>query len=320
MEKYLITGFAGFVSKHFIDYLEDKNVNAEILGIDILEPSHNARPYKSIALDFVKMDLLDKERLQPVIHDFQPQYILHLASYSSVSFSWKNPVVSFKNNTTIFLNLLELLRELNSDARLLSVGSSEEYGNVRKEDIPLEESHALNPVSPYAVARVSQELLSRVYCESFGMNIVITRSFNHIGPGQKDIFVVPSFAKQLIEIKKKGEKKGSIDVGDISIVRDFLDVRDVVEAYHKLLTNGRKGEVYNVCSGIGVSLKEIVDMMADILNIKVDIHVNERLIRPNDNKIIIGSNEKIRRDIEWTNKILLSESITDLIKYWDANV
>ena len=319
MNKYLITGFSGFVGRYFIEYLESNEKNCLVQGLDIQHPDFRFDHYKNVQISFENIDLLSRDQIEYVIHEFQPNYILHLASCSSVAFSWKEPVQSFQNNTNIFLNLIDAVRKLNIDTRILSIGSSEEYGNVNDEDLPLKEDHKLNPVSPYAVARISQEYLSGVYVDGYGMDIVLTRSFNHIGPMQKSVFVVSSLAKQLVEIKKAGKNKGGIVTGDVSIVRDFTDVRDVVCAYYLLLKDGKKGNLYNVCSGIGLSIKDIIDMMAKQLNIEVDINIDNRLIRPADNKKIIGSNEKIKRELGWQNNIPLERSLKDIIAYWEAN-
>jgi len=318
--KIIITGFSGFVAKHFIDYLELNNIKSDILGIDINTPVYDSGKYKHLNLKFEQVDLLNSGMLENIIYTFQPEYILHLASYSSVGFSWKNPSLSFRNNIDIFLNLMEIIREVSPQCRILSVGSSEEYGNVSGKCLPLHEEYPLNPVSPYAVARVSQEQLSRVYYEGYGIDIVMTRSFNHIGPGQKDIFVVSSFAKQLVEIKKglRGEKK--LVTGDTTIVRDFLDVRDVVDAYYRLFKNGIKGEVYNICSGSGNSLREVIDIMCGILDLRINLETDPNLIRPNDNKIIIGTSEKLKKATGWEQKIMLKKSLEDIINYWNRRI
>lgn len=315
MEKYLITGFSGFVSKHFIEYLESLNTNASVVGIDINYPEFSITDYKHVLCSFRRIDLLDKNQVDNIIYQFKPDYILHLASYSSVAFSWKNPVASFSNNTNIFLNLLEQIRTMNLNCRVLSIGSSEEYGDVDEKDIPLTEDHSLKPVSPYAVARVSQEMLSKIYVDGYKLDIVLTRSFNHIGPGQRDIFVISSFAKQLADIKKNNKPR-EIVTGNLSIIRDFLDVRDVVKAYHALFKSGRKGEIYNVCSGNGTSLELIIRKMKELLNINVETKTDPTLIRPNDNNIIIGSNEKIKRETGWNTTYTLENSLTDLLDYW----
>src|SRR4030042_108904 len=317
MDKYLITGYSGFVGKHFLEYLETLHSPVSVLGVDIVPPDFGLDRLHHVQCDFEKMDLLDREGIEKIILQFQPNYILHLASYSSVAFSWQNPVNSFQNNTNIFLHVLEGVHSINSKVRILSVGSSEEYGDLVGDNALFHEEDALHPVSPYAVARVSQEMLSKVYAKGYGLDIVMTRSFNHIGPGQKEIFVVASFAKRLVEMKKEGAMSPKLMTGDISLIRDFVDVRDVVRAYDGLLKKGRKGEIYNICRGVGYSLKELVQQMASILDMEVLTETDERLIRPNDNKVIIGSNEKIKRDIGWAPEIPLQRSLEDVIDFWN---
>lgn len=315
MKKYLITGYSGFVSAHFLQLLEDKGERVLVHGVDINEPG-NVKDYQFVQASFRKTDLLDKEAVRQLLSDFMPDYILHLASYSSVAYSWKHPAEAFVNNTNIFLNLADLVRTMEIKCRILSVGSSEEYGNIAPEQLPVKETAVPRPGSPYAVARLSQEMLSEIYAKNFGVDIVMSRSFNHIGPGQKDIFVISSFAKKLTAIKKNSAGSGNITVGNISLVRDFVDVRDVVEAYYLLFQKGKSGEVYNICSGIGTSLDDILRSMINILDIKADFHTDESLVRPGENKVIIGSPAKIQAAIGWKPTIALNESLTDIINYW----
>jgi GDP-4-dehydro-6-deoxy-D-mannose reductase len=317
MDRYLITGFSGFVGKHFLEYLEGLQQQVSVLGVDIVQPGFEWDRSSHVQLDFEKMDLLDRERIEKIIFQFQPNYILHLASYSSVAFSWANPVKSFLNNTNIFLNVLEAVHSINSGIRILSIGSSEEYGDMARGDEIFCEDDALHPISPYAVARVSQEMLSKVYGKGYRLDIVMTRSFNHIGPGQKETFVIASFAKRLVEMKKSGASSPKLMTGDISLIRDFVDVRDVVRAYDGLLKKGRRGEIYNICRGVGNSLAEIIQQMASILEMQVFTEIDEKRIRPSDNKVIIGSNEKIRRDIGWAPEISMQRSLEDVINFWN---
>lgn len=316
MKKYLITGFSGFVSHHFLDYLDKNKRHSSVKGVDLQRPKGLRVPFKNIKVDFEKADLLDQDHVENILFNFQPDYIVHLASYSSVAFSWKEPILSFKNNMNIYLNLLESVRKLNLPTRILSIGSSEEYGNVDQETLPLTEMHVPKPVSPYAVARVSQEMISKVYITGYGLDIVMTRSFNHIGPYQKDIFVVPSFARQLVDIKNSGLRFGELITGDTGIIRDFTDVRDVVVAYDLLLEKGAAGEIYNVCSGKGTVLSDIIRIMSELLNINIRTRINDKLVRPNDNRIIIGSNAKIKREVGWHAEISLEQSLRDIIHYW----
>ncbi|OAV75901.1 GDP-mannose 4,6-dehydratase [Bacteroidales bacterium Barb7] len=316
MKKYLITGSSGFVGNYFIHFLENNQIKSSVLGLDIFETIKQNIDYKYVNWSFRKIDLLNTTEIENIVYSFQPDYILHLASYSSVAFSWKNPVLSFQNNTNIFLNLVEAVRKLNLTTRVLSIGSSEEYGNINIEHLPLHEDLPVDPISPYAVARVSQELLSKVYSEGYGIDIVLTRSFNHLGPYQKDVFVVSSFAKQIAELKNQKKKDGRIITGDLAIVRDFLDVRDVVRAYYLLLTDGIRGNIYNVCSGNGISLSEVIEKLSQISGIKIDPKINSRFIRPNDNKVIIGSNKKICETTGWLPEISINKSLEDIYNYW----
>lgn len=320
-DKFLITGFSGFVSKHFIDFLENNKINADVLGVDVNDQINFDFTNKTyVNCTFEKVDLLNKVSVETIIKNFQPNYVLHLASYSSVAMSWKMPVESFTNNTNIFLNLIETIRLSGINCRILSIGSSEEYGNVLDGNVHLTEEHVLNPISPYAVARVSQEMLSKVYTDSYGMDIIMTRSFNHIGTHQKDIFVIPSFVKKMIALKENAIGVKELTTGDTSIVRDFVDVRAVVEAYYLLFKKGKKGEIYNICNEKGTSLNEIIQVISSILNIKVIQKIDPNLVRPNDNKIIIGSNQKIKKDTGWVNKYSLEDSLKDIVAYYQKEL
>jgi GDP-4-dehydro-6-deoxy-D-mannose reductase len=318
MKRYIVTGVFGFVGYYFLHHLDSfGNRQIEVLGIDVAAPEdmHNY-DFKHIRFRFISLNLLEYESLEIALVSFDPECVVHLASLSSVSQSWNEPVKSFVNNTNIFLNLLEILRRNKISCRILSVGSSEEYGDVKEGDIPLKETAELRPLSPYAIARVSQEMLSRCYCVSFNQDIVLTRSFNHIGPRQKDIFVISSFVKQLVEGVNKNQKEITLYTGDLSLIRDFLDVRDVVRAYYTLLEQGKAGELYNVCTGNGHSLEQIIDMLADLLHVSVRPVVDPDKIRPKDNKIIIGDPGKIFEHTGWRHEIPLQKSLNDLILYW----
>lgn len=320
MKRMLITGCSGFVSRHFLNYLIENNLSYEVLGVDVNPPKFAMEDYApTLAMSFEQVNLLDKEAVEDMIATFRPDYILHLASFSSVAYSWQHPADCFMNNTSIFLNVTEALRKHDlCDCRLLSVGSSEEYGDVKKEELPLREDMPLVPVNPYAVARVSQEMMAKVLADSFGMQIMLTRSFNHMGPFQDERFVIPSFVRRILDIAESGAKSGEIETGDTSIVRDFVDVRDVVRAYYRLLLDGKAGEVYNICGEKGVSLAEVVDQIADIVGVSVTTRVNPDFVRPGDNQVVIGSAEKIRQDIGWTAEIPLRQTLMDMIGHMCA--
>lgn len=300
--KYLITGANGFVGKYFIEYLQETEKDAQIIGVDITDNSLSD-------VEYIQIDLNDRFAVYKMLDKVRPDYLVHLAAMSSVAQSWQDPAGCFLNNTTVFLNLADAVRELDIKCRILSVGSSEEYGIY--ED-PMKEDFVLHPKSPYSVARLSQEYLSKLYVDYFKLDIVMTRSFNHIGPRQNPKFVIPSFVQQLVKISK-GEQE-ELKVGNIEVVRDFLDVRDVVDAYYKILKHSKTREVYNVCSGQGVKLKEIIDMISDILNIKPKVIIDKDRIRPNEIMSVIGDNTKLKTELGWNKKYSLKTSLDSMIK------
>lgn len=310
MEKILITGCSGFVAHHFWLYLLDNKVNFEVYGMDLKAPEYETQG-KNLPFFFYECNMLNPKSVKNVIAEVRPDYILHLASFSSVAYSWSNPIECFQNNTIIFLNLIESVRDYCVKSRILSIGSSEEYGIVSKECIPLKEDNALNPINPYAVARVSQEMLGKIFCTNYGLDIIFTRSFNHLGKYQDTRFAIPQFVSKL-KLCKEG--KCILDVGNVEVIRDYIDVRDVVEAYYKLLKLGKTGEIYNVCSGNGYSLRQIIDMIAYSLDIEVELRVDYAKVRPADNPIIIGSYQKIQNSTGWFPKYSICDSIKNILQ------
>jgi GDP-4-dehydro-6-deoxy-D-mannose reductase len=262
---------------------------------------------------------MDIPTIKSLIEEIQPDYIVHLAAQSSVAESWKTPVDSFMNNTNIFLNIIDTVRLNDFNARVLSVGSSEQYGIVSEGDLPLYEKSPQRPANPYAVARVAQEQLARIYAEGYGLDICCTRSFNHCGPGQSDRFVISAIVKQFVRIAH-GLQDPVIHIGNGAIVRDFVDVHDVIEAYYLLLTKGTKGEVYNICSSRGRAIQDIVNLLSEMLCIRVATRQEPSQLRPVDNPRIVGSYQKIQRDLGWKPTITFEQSLQSMYNYSDWHV
>ena len=319
MKKILITGISGFVGGHLVHYLTSNHADLEIHGISRSKPAWDfvpAMPALNHNSHFHLADLRDIPTIKSLIEKIQPDYIVHLAAQSSVAESWITPVDSFMNNTNIFLNIIDTVRLNDFTARVLSVGSSEQYGIVSENDLPLHEKSLQRPANPYAVARVAQEQLARIYAEGYGLDICCTRSFNHCGPGQSDRFVVSSIVRQFVRIAR-GAQEPVIHIGNGSIIRDFIDVRDVVTAYNLLLTQGKRGEVYNICSGQGREIQDIVTMLSGMLNISVKIKQEKNHIRPIDNPRIVGSNDKIRHEFGWHPTIPFEQTLQSMYDCWD---
>jgi GDP-4-dehydro-6-deoxy-D-mannose reductase len=307
--KYLITGCFGFVGRYLIEAIMRAEPDAIIVGIDRV-PSPG---FPSLARTAV-FDLLDMSTLSAVIAEERPDRLVHLASLSSVGRSWHEPVTSFTNNTNIFLDVLECVRLHSPRTRILSIGSSEQYGRVTAADLPLRETAPQRPLSPYAVARVAQEHLADVYVRGYGLDVVATRSFNHIGARQNPQFVISALAKQFAEVSRG--RADRIKVGTTSVVRDFLDVRDVVAAYLALLARGASGEVYNICSGRGVSIADVIGMLAEIANVKPTIETDPLLVRPVENEVVIGDHSKITDAVGWRPTISLEDALRAIYDYW----
>jgi GDP-4-dehydro-6-deoxy-D-mannose reductase len=318
MKSILITGISGFVGGHFTRFLLDQKNGYDIHGVSRSEPAWDFIPdTKSIlrSITYHQCDLLEAAKINSIVKEVRPDYILHLASFSSVAQSWKAPHTSFLNNTNAFLNLVEAVRLQRHLTRILSVGSSEEYGIVPPGDLPLTEQRHVTPENPYAVARVSEEYLAQVYVKGYNLDICCTRSFNHIGPGQSDQFVVSSIARQFAEIAIH-HKKPVIKIGAGSIIRDFIDIEDVIRAYDAILVKGIAGDVYNICSGKGHSILDIVTCLSKLTQIPVTVEQNSDLMRPVDNPVLIGSYEKLRQATGWTPACSLKNSLEKMYNYW----
>jgi len=319
MMTILITGISGFVGRHFTRYLSNKKQGYDIHGVSRSKPAwdaiQNQELWDSCSFTFHPCDLLDSVQIGTIIEEIQPDFILHLASFSSVAQSWQAPLASFLNNTNAFLNIVEAVRTQELNPKILSVGSSEEYGIVSTSDLPLTEKQKVNPANPYAVARVAEEYLSQIYVKGYHLDICCTRSFNHIGPGQRDQFVVSSIAKQFADIAVN-HREPIIRIGAGSIIRDFVDIDDVVLAYDAILDRGVSGEIYNVCSGRGYSILDIVDCLSRLTQVSVEVEQKQDLLRPIDNPILIGSYEKLHRETGWEPACSMEQSLKKIYGYW----
>jgi GDP-4-dehydro-6-deoxy-D-mannose reductase len=318
MKSILITGISGFVGGHFTRFILNNQPDYVIHGLSRSKPSwdfiENRNPILD-AITFHQCNLLDSKKINEIIGEIRPDYVLHLASFSSVSQSWIEPVASFLNNTNAFLNIVESVRIHRLNTRILSVGSSEEYGIVNESDLPLTEKKPVAPANPYAVARVSEEHLAQIYAKGYHLDICCTRSFNHIGPGQSDQYVVSSIAKQFAEIAIH-KKKPVIKIGAGSIIRDFIDIEDVIRAYDAIFEKGMTGEVYNVCSGKGYSIDDIVNSISKLTHIPVTVEQNQNLLRPIDNPVLIGSYDKLQTSTGWKPDYSIDKSLEKIHTYW----
>jgi len=217
------------------------------------------------------------------------------------------------------VHLLDALRRSAPRARVLVVGSADEYGIVAPEELPLREQRPPRPASPYAVSKLAQALLALQYDEPGGLSVVVTRTFPHSGPGRGAAFAESSFARQIAEIEA-GRRAPALEVGNLEAIRDFTDVRDVVRAYWLLLERGRAREVYNVCSGRGRRLRELLDCLVRLAGVEVEVRVDAARLRPLDLPALVGDPGKLQADTGWRPSIPLETTLRDLLEDWRRRV
>ncbi len=311
-----ITGIGGFAGSHLAEFLLN-NTDWEVSGLIRTSPGNVAHLQDKIRL--VRGDLKDYGSVESALAQIRPDYIFHLAAMAFVPDSWRDPWGVFENNVRGELNILQAMVNLKLDARLLVVGSNEEYGLVREEDLPVDEETPLRPHTPYGVSKVAQDFLGLQYHLSHGLYVVRVRPFNHTGPRQRPDFVVPAFARQLAEVEA-GLRPPVIKVGNLSPKRDFTDVRDTVRAYYLALTRGRPGEVYNVGSGKAYAIREVLDMLLEICQVKVRVEQDPALTRPSDIPVTLCDASRLRRDTGWEPVIPLRKTLEDVMEYWRKKV
>ncbi len=268
-------------------------------------------------LDFV--DLGNYEAVYELLAAVRPDYIFHLAAQASVERAWQDPVSTLVNNICIQLNLIQAVIALELDARILVVGSADEYGLVRPAELPITEETPLRPLNPYAVSKITQDYLGYQYHLSHGLHVVRVRPFNHIGPRQGPGFVVPDFAKQIALIEA-GLQEPVIRVGNLSASRDFSDVRDIVRGYYLALHAGKPGTVYNLGSGEAHSIEDVLHTLLELSTAAIQVEMEPALMRPSDIPISVCNSSRFRADTGWKPEYSLRESLQAVLDYWRTQV
>ncbi|OXM14219.1 GDP-mannose 4,6-dehydratase [Paenibacillus herberti] len=316
--KALITGITGFVGSYLLDELLVR-MDWKIWGAVRTAPLSPLVNNNSLKL--VQVDFQNEDDILKCINEIKPHYIFHLAGQSNVRLSWEDKRQTFDINMMNALNLLEAIRksDVANTVRLLTIGSSEEYGFVKPELLPINEETALNPQNPYGISKAAISMLVKQYHKAYGLNVIHVRPFNHIGPGQKRGFVTSDFAYQVAAMEA-GKMDQTFRVGNLVSKRDFLDVRDIVKAYLELIMHGQGGEVYNVCLGEATSIQEILDFFVAEASVKINIETAAELIRPVDIPLYIGDNKKIFEATSWRPQYSLEKSLTDILKHWRERI
>lgn len=291
--KILITGISGFVGP----YLKNTLKGHEVIGVD----RHSA--------EYV-CDLLDKDKVFEIISIIKPEVIIHLAGQSSVKKSYSDPNLTREINVFGTKNLLDAVVNAKISPKILIVSSSEVYGTLNRAALETDKYH---PENPYAKSRVEQEELAL----SYDLPIIIARSYSHTGPGQNPNFVFSSFTKQIVEIEN-GDKKQLL-VGNLSVKRDFSDVRDIVNAYRLLIEKGKTKQVYNVCSSVAKSLSEYIDYLKSISKVEFEVKIDKTRLRPTDIPLVLGDNNKLKKETGWDSKYSFEQTLKEMLDYWRSH-
>ena len=270
-------------------------------------------------MNSVEADLNDPVAAASLVAAIRPERILHLAGQSSPHLSWLDPGGTLRTNVMGIVHVLDAARSQGLRPAVLVVGSAEEYGRVRADELPLVETTPLRPASPYAVSKVAQSALAVLYGPAGGMRVVTTRTFHHSGPGRGEAFAESSFARQIAEIEI-GRRAPVIRVGNLDAVRDFADVRDVVRAYWLLAERGEGGTVYNVCTGRGRAIRELLEMLLACSSSRIEVQVDPERLRAADIPVQVGDPSRLRAATGWEPRIPLEQSLRDLLDDWRSRI
>lgn len=309
--KILITGGAGFIGSHLADFLVDKgfeDIYVEYWKGDTLE---NVEHLKE-KVKFVKFDIRDAKKVREFIANVKPDLIFHLAAQSFVTVSWKEPKRTLETNMLGTFNLFDSVIRKGVNPLIISVCSSAEYGMTERNEIPINENKEFRPISPYAVSKIAQDMLSLQYHKSHDLKVIRVRLFNIIGPRKIDD-ACSDFARGIVEVERRTSKH--LKVGNLEGIRDFTDVKDAVKALWLLYEKGKPGEVYNVCSGNGVKMGDVVKMLAGMAKTDIKVKRDENKIRIIDDPLYVGDSKKIN-SLGWKPEMPLEKTLLDTLNYW----
>jgi GDP-4-dehydro-6-deoxy-D-mannose reductase len=313
--KALITGITGFAGSHLAEYLLAEHPGVEVFGTYRWRSRMDNVEHLRSKVKLLEADLRDYTSMYNALERSRPDFIFHLAAQSFVPSSWTAPNETLTTNIAGQTNLFEAVRSLRIDPVVQIACSSEQYGLVLPDEVPIKETNPLRPLSPYAVSKVAQDYLGYQYFQSYGLKAIRTRGFNHTGPRRGQVFVTSNFCSQVAAIEL-GLQEPVIRVGNIEAIRDFTDVRDMVRAYWLAVNHGKPGEVYNIATGHGIRISELLDRIIALANVEVKIEVDPERLRPSDVEILIGDSSKFRADTGWEPRIPFEQTVSDLLDYW----
>lgn len=311
----LITGALGFVGRYLYGELAESGY--EVWASDLACLCENAEP--PFDSDKVRAcDVTKTEGTLTLLRELTPDAIVHLAAQSSSSKAFKHPKETFVTNALGTLNVFEGVRSACPGCTVLVVGSADAYG-PQPGETSLGEDSPFFPVSPYALSKAVQDLIGLQYWRGHGIRAFRTRSFNHTGPGQTTTFALPSFASQIAAVEA-GRSEPVIEAGNLDVVRDFLDVRDVVRAYRLILERGEPGEAYNICSGKPIRMEKLLELLVSFSRTKIAVRKVQSRMRPADIPYLVGDNSKLKAHTGWQPHYEIEQTLSELLTYWRARV
>jgi len=318
--RVLVTGITGFVGSHLADYILEEHPDVELFGIYRWRSRTENIEHVLNRFTNIECDLRDASSVRSVLESVKPDKIFHLAAQSFVPSSWRAPSESLETNILGQVNIFEAVRDLGLDPWIQIACSSEEYGMVYDNEVPIKEDNPLRPLSPYAVSKVGQDYLGYQYFMSYGLKIIRTRGFNHTGPRRGDVFVCSDFAKQIVEIEC-GLRDPVMRVGNLEAKRDFTDVRDMVRAYWLALDGTcSPGDVYNICCGECWTIQEVLDKLLALSDAKITVEQDPTRLRPSDVPILLGDNSKFKAATNWNTEVSFDTTLEDILEYWRQRI
>jgi GDP-mannose 4,6-dehydratase len=324
IQKILITGITGFVGSHLADYVLAHHPEVEIIGlIRWRSPRENIMHIQD-RIRLLYGDLQDLPSLEAALTQHRPDVIFHLAAQSYVDFSFVAPVTTLQSNVVGTGNLLEAIRLLKQrdgyDPVIHACSSSEVYGQVQPDEIPIRENNPFRPASPYAVSKVGEDMLAYQYWLSWGLKTIRTRMFTHTGPRRGEVFVASNFARQVALIEA-GRREPVIYVGNLDSVRTFADVRDVVRAYWLLVQKCTPGEVYNIGGTDTMTIREMLDRLLQSSQVPhCRVELDPARLRPSDVTLQIPCIDKFVAETGWKPEYSFDQTLADLLEYWRERI
>ena len=294
----LITGGGGFVGHHLGELL--RAAGDQVVSVDL------------------EVDVADPGAIRAAVAEARPEAIYHLAALTHVGESWDFPAEVLRVNVLGTASVLAAARAEREPPVVLVVSSAEVYGSVAPDELPIDETMPLRPLSPYAASKAAAEQLALQAWRGYGQPVIVVRPFNHIGPGQAPTFAVSALAKRIVEAQRSGSS--TVAAGTLTARRDFTDVRDVVRAYRSLVVEGTTGEIYNVCSGHDIAVSEVAYRLCALAGADVELVDDPTLVRSVDLPVLRGDYGRLAADTGWKPEIPFDDTLADVLEFWRGQV